>query len=227
MSARKLRSRLSSITASVDKELSNFRNELENATALKKGDINNKTILDLRRKFEQFEKEVKNSLSSLKQDISLLAQAHDDLEQKSEDNLQKSYMKNIIIKGLPEEGGENLTLKVIDCLNNKPLEYQVLKSELNVCYRLGKKRSDNSSRLVVVEFLSQWKRDELFKLKRRLKGSGMFIMEMLTKSRLELYNECRKIYKNKCWSEGGKVLVMINNRINNIADIDQLQSLSN
>ena len=70
---------------------------------------------------------------------------------------------------------------------------------------------EEKPRPIIVKFVSYKVRSEVFRSKRKLKGSGVRITESLTKKRMELYNSVLNDSNVKtAWTLDGKIIALIN-----------------
>lgn len=103
-------------------------------------------------------------------------------------------------------------------------------SDLGYCYRMGGIRADNSVRPVSVSFVSRRVRDLVFKSKKQLKNSGIFISECLVKENLLLYKKvCSELGVKQCWTWNGRIYACINgvrHQIRVQSDIDRIRNKS-
>ena len=92
----------------------------------------------------------------------------------------------ILIHGATEVRGEDTDNIAVNLFNTK-LNIPINKSDLDRSHRLNtKKRKQNRPRPIIVKFSSYNKKAEVFKVKRRLKGSGISLSESLTAHRQQL-----------------------------------------
>lgn len=173
-----------------------------------------KSIESLKIQFENFKLEVTNSLEILKDEIG-----------------QKNFSKNILIYGVEENNEEELFNTVQNLFKDR-LNIGVHKDQLNNLYRMGKKYDSTNvninipkQRPIVVEFVTQWMRDEVFSRKSKLKGSDVMLVEMLVKSKLKLFKLARDRFKNNCWTIKGSIKLKVNNKIITINNVDQINRL--
>ena len=117
----------------------------------------------------------------------------DDLEQYSRRNC-------LIFAGIKEAGEdetENTDEVILDICPNK-LQIELHRFSLDRTHRLGRKRIPRSDsevlkpRPIIAKFINYHDRDSVYKCKRKLKESGLTIMENLTKQRVNLLNEVRE-----------------------------------
>lgn len=219
-------------TADMLKNLSNdfqtqmcsFKNELqkkldsaESSSGGAVQDVQKIYMQELMSKFVSFENNISLRLKLLEEQI---INQCDILE-------QKSYENNLILHGLPEVVGDSLLQEVLHVFSNQLKITNLDMKDISVAYRLGKK--SDKPRPVVIVFLRVWQRNLVFSNKSKLKGSKLFMSEMLVKSKLRLFNEVKEIYKNKCFTITGRIAVILNNKLHFIdsqIDFNKLKELS-
>lgn len=195
--------------------ISSTRNEDCGATA----DADKMTLL------EGFEVKMLATLKDLKSELTGLKNS---LIKQIDDGARKSYMNYIIIHGMVEKDNENVYVTACNLIASK-LGFEITVDDLNTCYRFGKKTpgaDKNKTRPVAVEFIHRWKRDKVYNSKKKLKGSGVMISEMLTSATLDTFKlVCEKVGSKKCWTWRGNIFIYINNerrRVYDILDVPQI-----
>lgn len=152
----------------------------------------------------------------------------DDLEQYSRRNC-------LLIHGIPESTMESTDELVINTINSK-LEVPLAPDHLDRTHRLGKKTkpADASAdgpqprpRPIIVKFISYSKRSEVFRAKRRLKGSSILISENLTANRMDLLRRAKLADSvTAVWSTDGKIICLLTSGrrfvVSNSKDLDKL-----
>lgn len=225
---RNVAAKMDNLQDTLSSELVNLRKEVEIAKASNYKDAKKSIFDELLQKFNDFENKFLSSLHQIKSDVNKLMEKQEEVYRMSESNTNKAYAKNFILHGIPESLKEDLMEIVIDLISEK-LHCNILKNDINTVYRIGKKEADKRKkpRIVVVEFMCQWKRDEVYRCKKCLKGSGLVITEMLTKSTYTVFMKFRSHFKNQCWTDHGKILVYVNNNIVVVNEETDLNSLIN
>ena len=109
---------------------------------------------------------------------------------------------------------DDVVLKVL----NTKMEAGISIQHIEKAHRLGKRLSENSfserdkkSRPIIIKFASYRKRQEVFRHKKKLKGSGLVIAENLMKKRQFLFNRVKEIvgFRN-CWTNDGRITASLN-----------------
>ena len=159
----------------------------------------------------QLEKEVKlmqsrydatsSEMEGLKKDIQEVSKLRGTLEkqltkvQTAMDNIEQYSQRNCLIcNGIQEqeESHENTNLIMVD-ICRKNLGLNLSRGELDRTHRLGRKRSSTDKpRPIIVKFVNYHDREDVFKSKRKLKGSSISVMENLTNRRVSLLKEEKK-----------------------------------
>ena len=100
---------------------------------------------------------------------------------------------NLVFKGVKEEKGEDLVLKILEVLNSDIAEGRIQKREIVSARRVGKK--DMFPRLVVVQFLDKNLRESIWVNRYNLgKKSKIFVeMDLSFKQRFQLRQKIAEI----------------------------------
>ncbi len=134
--------------------------------------------------------DLENSYKKLKKRVDTQEKQLDDLEQYSRRNC-------LLIHGIAEAGirGENTDQVSINTINQH-LNINIDNNDIDRSHRIGKPKStddeDNKTtkpRPVMVKFISYARRAQVFRAKRKLKGSGLLITESLTRTRMDLLRQ--------------------------------------
>lgn len=168
----------------------------------------------------EFERKMMEALDGLKSELTSLKNVF--LKQ-SEELDRKSFADSLIIHGIAEVASEDLYVKVCDIVKTK-INVAISKDDLSLCYRVGKKLvGADKGRPVAVKFVRRWKRNEVFNNKRKLKGSGVTVSEMLTRSVQQLFKLVKQyVDKKRCWTRNGNVYITTDEgrkRIDGVEDI--------
>lgn len=142
------------------------------------------------------ELQLDDQLDRIKNDIEAIKDKVDDLENRSRRN-------NLCFDGVDESVSENWAqseAKVKNVLKDN-LDLNQDEIEIERAHRVGPKR-EGKTRSIVAKFLNYKDREKVFKSKRQLKGSGIFIREDLServlnkrKALLPKLNEARQMGK--------------------------------
>ena len=136
-----------------------------------------------------------SEMEGLKKDTQEVSKLHGTLEkqfanvQTAMDNIEQFSRRNcLIFNGIQEQedSHENTDLIVVN-ICRKNLGINLSRGDLDRTHRLGGKRfSTDKPRLTIVKFVNYHDRDDVFKSKRKLKGSSMSIMENFASMRTEV-----------------------------------------
>lgn len=217
---KELASKMDEISKSLYKDLNNIKEEIHNSVS--NGDLN-KDKTNILNKLEIFEKKTNDELTFLRNEIKSLSLTTQKILEDADNSLQLMHNRKILIHGI-DDNGSNVYSDVLNALKSSKLN--ITKHDICNCYRLGKKLS-NKKRPVVLEFLNQWRRDEIFYEKSELKGSSLLITEMLTRSNYRRFQECFKRFKKDCWTYYGKTIVKINDERVIISNDEQMKKVLN
>lgn len=143
---------------------------------------------------------------------------------------QYSRSNNIKIINLPEENGDRMetsdetTEKVIKFFKEK-MTTDIQTSDIDIAHRLGKKLP-NKQRTVIVKFLSRRHKFQCMKdRKTKLSGTGIYIVEDLTKMNQSVFTAARNHPEvETCWTRNGQVVIKwrANQRVEQILYNDYL-----
>ena len=145
-------------------------------------------------KYEDWKKEKEDLLKEIREMKSFYEEKMDDLE-------QYSWRSCLVMMGVKETRDEDTDQIVEEILFSK-LGLNLAPFEIQRTHRLGQKREPKDGRAVnrpiIIRFVGYKSRDNVFKVKRKLKGTGISIFENLMERRIELLQEVKKIagYKN-------------------------------
>ena len=136
----------------------------------------------------------------------------------------------LLMHGVRESVNENTDILVLNVINNE-LGVQLSLKEIQRSHRLGPKNTRRNRRNtkanirpIIFKFMSNRKRQEVFKAKRNLKGKHVSIPENLTRARCELYRAAINKFSNgHVWTSEGRITTKQNNEyiiINNLKDLE-------
>lgn len=185
------------ISAQLDSKMEVINAKLAKLDAL---DVISKQIAELNNSF----KSLANSVDSNKKEIINLNKSNDVLVQHSKKNCLRFH-------GFQESEGENV-LEMVKNFINEALKVPCAAQDIDSAFRIGKTSVDSAKpRTILVNFVNNWKRSQVFNLKKSLKklGTNISIFEDLTKQRYDLLLAAKKKYgQNQAWSSGGKIYAM-------------------
>lgn len=164
---------------------------------------------DARKALSDFEMVVKVTLDGLRSEVAAINAS---VFKYNEEISRQLYANHIVLQGFRENDDENICPLVCSFLNSK-LRTDLTENDINSCYRLGRKSAVNEGRArpVAIQFVHRWKRDRVFGDKKKLKGSGVVLYEMLTTYKVELLKKAKQVLGvKKCWTWRGNIYVNIN-----------------
>ncbi|CAK1596520.1 unnamed protein product [Parnassius mnemosyne] len=145
---------------------------------------------------------VVQALSSLQQQMELLAHTVDQLE-------VRGRRKMLLFHGVPETSKEDTALVVTRVLNDQLKIRDCSTSDIRRCHRMGRKATPNRPRPILVKFQNLILRDKIWYSKTQLKGSGVTVSEFLIKSRHDAFMAARdKFGISNCWTKDGSVYIL-------------------
>ena len=130
-------------------------------------------------------------------------------EKRAEDLDSYGRRNNIRIYGVKEERGEDCEAKVLNIVHDK-LKVDLKKENIEAVHRLGaKKENQQTSRGIIVRFVSRRNRDSVFYAKRNLRDTGIVIAEDLTKKQYSLLNIVKDNMDlcKQAWTKKGQVFM--------------------
>lgn len=210
---------IKNMDSKIDKVADRLQSELRK---LKETVATGEGVTDSETVFADFERRMMQSLNKLRSELADLKSA---FARHMEDVNRKSYADYVIVHGMAEKADEDLYTELCNVFNSK-IGVVLSKEDFAICYRLGKKAvnvGDKRGRPVAVKFLHRWKRNGVYNNKKKLKGSGLVISEMLTKSVRDLFKVVKQyIDVKKCWTWKGDIYISTDSgrkRIDSASDI--------
>lgn len=193
----------------INKVCTNLFSQLENRILARFEDI--KTQLN----------DLNESVKRLFRDSDGHAKAVEKLESDVDIIQQQSRKNTLRIYGFPENERENLAADLTKFLSDK-LEIECNEEDVDYIFRTGRSLQ-NKPKPIVVNFIRNIKKNEVFQRKKKLKGSPVSIHEDLTKWRLGLLSKAKEKYGNKnAWSSNGNIYVLRNNNRVLITSVDDI-----
>lgn len=153
-------------------------------------------------------------VNALKQQVSVLEERlrkaevgknkYDELEQYQRRN-------NIRVFGVPESSGEKTDDLLVQLFHEK-MGVQVTLEQIDRSHRVGRRSEQQEgstarNRPIIVKFTSYRDRQRVFTAKKKLKGSGIIVVEDLVPSRRELLLKATEKYgRGNTWTLDGRVM---------------------
>ncbi len=133
------------------------------------------------------------------------------------DNLEQKDLDNRIqIVGLPETNDEKEDVKQLTKLTKDKLGVKIKSADIMNMHRLGKKKSDEKARNVIIEFKDKQTRETIYQqrkklIKNRNAAGSIYLNDSLTVHRQQLLFAARKLVKSRklfaAWSQQGNILI--------------------
>ena len=147
-----------------------------------------------------------------------LQRKNKDLEWELESLEQYGRRNALLIHGVAERSNEfteDTDAIAIDIVRNK-LGLEIDRTQLDRSHRLGRRNISQTRpkpRPIILKFVSYNVRSEVFRRKRRLKGSGLGVTESLTRKRMELYSTVNN-HSNvqSTWTLDGMIIALRNDQ---------------
>lgn len=149
------------------------------------------------------------------------------LDCKMEKLEQYTRRNNLRLFGVQESNGENTDLLVMDVVKNT-LNVNISLMDIERTHRIGRSAANtNHPRPIIIKFVSYRVRNEVFRLKKNLKGTKYYFKEDLTKIRVDILGKMiRKFGYGKVWTVDGKFYWNdTNGKIKNSSDLEELLGL--
>lgn len=150
--------------------------------------------------------EMQQRIASLEEQNAQVLVEKNALQDELDDLQQYTRRNSIRILGIPEQMGENPVQVVLNLFKEK-LKIETETNKIDRAHRVGK-ISSKYHRCLIVKFISYHERKKVFDMKKLLKGSGIRIVEDLTKRRVEVLNAAKQQYKNEnVWTSDGTIMI--------------------
>ena len=170
-------------------------------------------------------------MNVLKEENNRLNTRVENLAFQVDNNEQHGRNRNLVLRGIAEEKGEDSTDKFIGALNSN-LPITLSRSDIERSHRLGRFNPSNGKpRPIIARFFDETKKISLYRAKKGLKGKRITLSENLTSSRQRLYNMAINILGvRKVWTNQGRIFTKHDGEfieIMNESSIPQTESLGN
>jgi hypothetical protein len=130
------------------------------------------------------------------------------------DRLEQYGRRNSIrIRGIQEPDNTNTEITDAEVIKlATQLQVPITQSDINRSHRVGIKR-DQQSRDILVKFVSHNVKVQFMMSRMKLKGSGIYINEALTRTRAQLFSQTRALKRQKkiqdTWTKTGAIFVKL------------------
>lgn len=158
-------------------------------------------------KIERKLTEVSDTMKSLNKKVAANSSSIQMLDTKVDNMEQLSKKNSLRITGLADGETENLVDLVVSLINEK-LRIPCSSRDIDTAFRLRRTGEDDPTkpRTILVNFVQNLKRNEIFSAKKLLKDTDVALFEDLTKPRYELLQAAKSKYgKKKVWSSTGRI----------------------
>ena len=150
-------------------------------------------------------KAAEDTNKQLKEDCQKMRDDHELLAKRVDSNEQHSRNECLLLHGVAESDRESTTQKFVAEISTK-LSLNFDGTAIKRSHRLGKPRTDGKPRAIIVRFWSSALRNDIFRNKKKLKGTGVVIIENLTVHCLDILKEARGKYcDGNEWSQEGRI----------------------
>lgn len=156
--------------------------------------------------------EVCNNLSMLNKSVNSNQKAIGNLEVKTSTLDQRNRMNALRFNGFAEVEGEDIVHSITTYITGT-LKVNCTSNDIDYAFRVGTSRDTNKSRPVLVNFISNIKRNAVFIARKLAKNSEISIYEDLAKERYEVLLAAKRKYgKSNAWSIHGRIYVSRDNK---------------
>lgn len=192
-----LQKNMDEITETFSERMGKYEQELHAATPTP----GPQDITKLTREFSDFKSLVWKSLGMLKNSLQLLTLGLDRHE-------TAARRKVLLVHGVQEAAKEEADVILKGVLTDRLKVSAECLRDLKVVHRLGAKGT--KSRPLLVRFATHTARNEVWSLKKELRGSGITVSEFLTKSRHGVFIAARKHFGvSNTWTSDGKIHLLL------------------
>ena len=175
---------------------------------------------------EKIAKLVNVEIKTLKESVSQLERENQLLRQKLDDTEQHSRRSSLRVFGISEEPNENTENCVINVFKEK-MGVTIKPEAVDRCHRIGRKNDVNKGpRPILVKFVSYRSRQEVYNMKKRLKGTRIVVSEDLTSHNYNLLKSAKdRCGKQRAWSNDGRVFISHNGSTILIKSLSELDAI--
>ncbi|CAG9819992.1 unnamed protein product [Phaedon cochleariae] len=153
----------------------------------------------------------------IKEKVSML-QKYDNMEQETRRN-------NLRVFNYQEKNTEDTRQEIMKLFNHK-LSTKLTDDDIEICYRIGKKEENQKPRGIFMKLKNHDLKQDIYKRKKLLKGTGVIIREDLTRARVELLTKTiEKVSIKNAWTDAGKIYVNNNSKISIIRSLDDFERI--
>ncbi|XP_035699286.1 uncharacterized protein LOC118431946 [Branchiostoma floridae] len=188
-------------------------------------------IQGLKQQFGKFAEEqavIKSTVAHLENKVEEAAVSIHQHSRRLNELEQYSRRNCLLLHGATTSDSDSVSV-VLDLAKNK-LGVTLSESEIDRAHPLPGRKESNSGRKppIVIKFVSYNTRNKIFTAKSKLKGSGMYITEHLTRENAQLLRETRAKL-GTAWSFDGRIFCLVDGvkkKISCLEDLDSITSTS-
>lgn len=162
----------------------------------------------LSKRFDEFDKklsEVSNTFKTINNRLSEHSEAIKCLEARNDVTEQFRKRNALRLIGIEEAADNEDPVDLVIKFINKSLDVTCQNNDIDSAFRIGKKKQE-SHRAILVNFVRNIKKNEVYNAKRKLKGTQYSLFEDLTPDRYELLLAAKKKLGNtNVWTSGGHI----------------------
>lgn len=193
----KVSKNMESFLSTFTERMSKYEIDLKSA----KASANTPDIAALAKDFSEFKSFVLSCFDMLKSQLDFLSRGLDKHE-------MGTRRKVLLIHGVPEATEEDPGDTIRSILQQKIDASSECLSDIRVTHRLGAKGT--KTRPILVRFSTLKARQEVWELKKKLKGTGITASEFLTKPRHDVFIAARKHFgMENVWSTDGRIVLLL------------------
>lgn len=157
---------------------------------------------NLTAEFQAFRVFITQAVTSLQQQVELLARSIDSMEMRGRRGI-------LLLHGVPEAKDEDAAQVVVDVVKDRLKMTDFTLADIKRSHRMGRSTTASRSRPILFKLRDVAVRNNIWFNKTQLKGAGITISDFLTKSRHDLFMAARKsLGVTKCWTRDGCVYVL-------------------
>ena len=166
----------------------------------------NKAVNFIDKKFEEFEKDLKKKVEEIKlfkKENSYLNKRLDEMDAVVDRHEQYSWRNWLLVHGIVEETVEDTDEKIISTLQQS-VDVTIKPKDIDRPHRLGKPKSSKNAKScpIIIMFVRYNTRNRIYRNKKKLKGTGISVMESLTAKRINMLEKAREEDTfNNVWSQ--------------------------
>lgn len=176
----------------------------------------NATVVDLNEKFST----LIHSVNNVQRQCETNSKKISSIDTKLDSLEQYSRRSNIRIFGIKEAARESTDRIVCDLIKSK-MDIDLNLNDVERSHRVGK--DNGKPRAILVKFASYRHKASVYGAKKNLKGTGISITEDLTKFRLGVLQEAKKVCgSNKVWTNDGKIFCDYKGKVHRATTFEEL-----